>query len=537
MTDPTSEDAGPCGNAFGMSADEGPPDVLDDALHGSASSTSADGACPDSRAMQEPSPGMLRLFGSETSKSSGRPPVVLSPSGASPASAKRSKSTEESDSDDEEKNPYIKGNVTPPPRADAPSLFLTDFNHKIVKKSPFQAMRWSTPELWNERSRQSLSHSSVRSFKFDSLWKSQTVRLSSDQTSVMYCHSGYGGFVTSEVPLRKRAFGRFFEIRIEDSNVERWNDGFAIGLVRRPLPNNPLAGGKHDPTPRTPPHLQPEVLRRTRLGLDLPGAFDPARPFEAGVGYACEVMAESWMLGYDGRAKLKGVSRHFRGESELPAGPWRPSDLAAGDVVGLLATPESQLMLFINDQLRVCVSVPDLPGRAPLHVALDVDGCTRSIHLLDSDGEPSKKILDESKRFKQEHVPQKQAERWQNSIRYFRDQRAQGTGDARGKIHPQDSFEAHMRSGTIDMYFRQAGFSYDPATKTKFRPADFTSSTQTQRNIARMRDTFPSVATRRAMSSPQSLRSSASSTVRSSQDAFHDMPSRRYPGLVAMLDS
>lgn len=519
----------------------------DDAVHGSDAANLFDGTSVAGQAIPAPGLGMSRLFGNATSKGSvspkgGVPPMISASGAASPAgSIQKANVNEEMDSDDEERNPYIKGDVTPPPRTEAPDIRFIDFSQKTIRKPPFQGMHSSTPELRSKHGQGLPS----RAFKLDSLWKSQNLRLSADMASATCCHADYGGFVTSESPLRRRAFGRFFEVRIEDLDITRWSDGFGIGIVHRPSPQSSVGGGKHGQSP----HLRPEVVRRTRLGLDLPGGFDPARPFEAGVGYACEVMSESWMLGYDGRAKFRGISRYLRGESELPAGPWRPSELAVGDTVGLLVTPEAQLMLFVNGVLRVCVCVPELPGRSLLHAALDVDGCTRSIHLLDSNGEPSQVVLDEAKRVKQAHAPQMQAERWQSSVGSRREQSvrpAEWEGDLavyqsqaqrrpRGKTHPQEGFESHLQSGTLDVYFRGVGFAFDPARQMKIKPVDAM--------ITAKRGPLSGVATRRATSlgSQQNTRSSTTFKGRtkpaSESDPFADIPSRRYPGLLAMLDS
>eukprot|EP00747_Dinoflagellata_sp_TGD_P162800 gnl/TRDRNA2_/TRDRNA2_180793_c0_seq1.p1 gnl/TRDRNA2_/TRDRNA2_180793_c0~~gnl/TRDRNA2_/TRDRNA2_180793_c0_seq1.p1 ORF type:complete len:386 (-),score=61.62 gnl/TRDRNA2_/TRDRNA2_180793_c0_seq1:103-1260(-) len=185
-----------------------------------------------------------------------------------------------------------------------------------------------------------------RSLHWDGHFRAWNLRLSPDLTSISCRQQAFGGFAVSHEPLARVHLGRYFEVQIEEVDISRWGDGLGIGIVLEPA-------------------LQ---LKPDRTGVC--------------EGFACEQMPNSWLLGYDGRAKLQGESRLLRG-SELPLGMWRPRQLRVGDVVGLLATEESGLMLFVNEKLHYNCQSCGFPVRGVYHAVVDLDGCTKSLHLRD----------------------------------------------------------------------------------------------------------------------------------------------------------
>jgi len=188
-----------------------------------------------------------------------------------------------------------------------------------------------------------------RTLQFDMNVRAKNLAISHDHTSVSYRGSGYGGFVLTQQPLKRKHYGRFFEIVVEEVDATRWRDGLGIGLA-----------SKSNAKDRA---LQPDVLANLE-------------------GYACEILPESWLIGYDGRAKLKGLSRYLRGK-ELPGGMWRATDLRPGDIISFLATPEGHMVFFHNANPVYYVTNTDIPWMATLHGVVDLDGCTKSIHVLD----------------------------------------------------------------------------------------------------------------------------------------------------------
>lgn len=196
-----------------------------------------------------------------------------------------------------------------------------------------------------------------RSIWFDNKIKSPKIRVSPDWTSATFRNMSYGGFVMSATPLRRREVGRYFEIVIEEVD-DRWNDGLGIGVCMS--------------------HSS-DIL----LSKDATTTLD---------GFAYEVMPKSWLLGYDGRAKLCGASRYLRGK-EIPNGMWRPNQLRVGDVVAILVTQDGHMLQFVNGDLVYYVMSCGMPWRADLHAVLDLDGCVTSVHLVDINGAPRKNVL------------------------------------------------------------------------------------------------------------------------------------------------
>lgn len=221
--------------------------------------------------------------------------------------------------------------------------------------------RYDDLEPWEEGGNGTLSGKHPdpgRSLRFDSKWRARHVHLSPDCSSASCLHSSYGGFLLSAQHLIKKLDGRWFEVRIDRVDSERWSDGLGIGVAVHP--------GDHG-------SVQPDAF----------GSFE---------GYAYELFPDSWLLGYDGRAKIHRTSRYFKGQ-ELPRGMWRPSELRRGDVLGLMVTPEGNLMLFVNEELVYYARSCGVPDHGPLYAALDLDGCTQAVHMLDTNGRPSQKVL------------------------------------------------------------------------------------------------------------------------------------------------
>lgn len=206
---------------------------------------------------------------------------------------------------------------------------------------------------------------------FDEVWKAKTLKLSPDLRCASWHDRQYGGMVLSVEAVRKQVIGRYFEVQIEESDARRWQDGLGIGVAVKP---------------------KKEAISHLR---NIQGQFE---------GYACELLPSSWLLGYDGgRAKLCGHNRYLTA-GEMPKGLWRPRELRSGDVVALLITPDGHMMLFVNDELRVmaqfCEGL-DKHWLVTLHVAIDLDGCTKTVRLLDTNGSPSKKVQLEHAKFRE----------------------------------------------------------------------------------------------------------------------------------------
>jgi len=207
-----------------------------------------------------------------------------------------------------------------------------------------------------------LEPSSKRHIQFDRFLKASALDVSPDLTSVSCRKKTYGGWIMSEKPIKRRAYGRFFEVQIEEVNAARWPDGLGIGVA---------LNLKEDSTPS-----------------EEKGAFE---------GFAYEMLPDSWLLGYDGRCKFKGISTYLKGKEvrnpwqdpKLPI--WRPRDLRGGDRVGFLCTHEGALMLFVNEDLRYFVRETTIDAKDKVHAVVDLDGCTVSLHLLDAP--PSNKVL------------------------------------------------------------------------------------------------------------------------------------------------
>jgi len=196
---------------------------------------------------------------------------------------------------------------------------------------------------------------------FDRFRKAKNVQISPCLQYASVQGQMFGGCVVGLQVLRKTPSGRYFEVVIEevddeefvfDGKVERrWANGMGIGFTTH--------AGDH-----TFPKLDADTYQT----------------------YACESLPDSWLVGYDGRAVLQGKARFLKGNN-LPHGPWKPSDLVVGDKVGILATEEGHILVFVNDEHRVLVPYAEIPWRPNLFPCIDLDGCTLTVRIVDSNTE------------------------------------------------------------------------------------------------------------------------------------------------------
>lgn len=211
----------------------------------------------------------------------------------------------------------------------------------------------STPEMWDMDG----IPTPGSQLHFDRFRKAKTVLLSPDLHCATVRGQMFGGVVVGLQQLKKTPSGRFYEVIIEevddeeiliDGNRERrWRSGMGIGFTTH--------AGDH-----TFPKLDAEEMQT----------------------YGCECLPDSWLVGYDGRAMLQGKSKFLKG-NDLPKGPWTPRDLVAGDKVGVLATEEGHILIFVNGEHRCVVPYCDIPWRPSLFPCIDLDGCTVTVRLVD----------------------------------------------------------------------------------------------------------------------------------------------------------
>lgn len=192
---------------------------------------------------------------------------------------------------------------------------------------------------------------------FDRFRKAKTVQLSPDLRYATVRGQMFGGCVVAQQVLKKTWAGRFYEVIIEEVDDEeilfdgklerRWANGMGIGFTTHP--------GDH-----TFPKLDHENYQT----------------------FAHESLPQSWLVGYDGKAVLQGKARFLKGNN-LPKGVWKPCDLVVGDKVGILATEEGHILVFVNDEHRVVVPYAEVPWRPNLWPCIDLDGCTLTVSLCD----------------------------------------------------------------------------------------------------------------------------------------------------------
>jgi len=198
--------------------------------------------------------------------------------------------------------------------------------------------------------------------RFDPDWKSSTIDLLEEHRVASWSLSMHGGMAMSRQMVRRSAIGRYFEVQIDFTDDAVWSDGLGIGVA--------VKAGKG-------------------ASQNLAGVSNLTQ------GYACELLPLSWLVGYDGtRAKICGYTRYLT-NAEMPQGLWRPSQLQSGDILALLVTESGTMMLFVNDVLRVIVQhceELDRQWKGQLHAVIDLDGCTRSVRFLDTNGLPSREV-------------------------------------------------------------------------------------------------------------------------------------------------
>lgn len=209
------------------------------------------------------------------------------------------------------------------------------------------------------------------SLHFDSDWKAKTLQISPDHSCASWRKFRFGGFALSQEPLRKQVVGRWFEVQIEEMDTSRWSDGLGIGICRKP------------------------ARESLRMQMDTFGNLE---------GFACELLPDHWMLGYDGdRAKIRGQTRYLTG-AEMPGGRWKPADLREGDIVGVLITPDGHMLLFVNEELTIfaqsCEGL-DETWKSKVFVALDLDGCIKTVKLLETNGAITSKVMQAHARFRE----------------------------------------------------------------------------------------------------------------------------------------
>jgi len=236
------------------------------------------------------------------------------------------------------------------------------------------------PEPWEPGGIGTLSEEKPNpafSIHFDTKWKAKGVRFSPDETTATWRNASFGGFAVSAQPLKKKHCGRWYEVRIEEANASRWSDGLGIGVCHHPSKDKTLS-------------------------KDIMGNYEPVE------GLACENLTSSWLMGYDGRAQICSFSRYLKGD-ELPKGMWKPSALRQGDVVGVLVTQDGHLLLFVNEELVYLVPGCNIPWNKDLFACIDLDGSTQTVHLLDTNGFPSQKVLQGVARIREDEFRAKDA--------------------------------------------------------------------------------------------------------------------------------
>jgi len=219
--------------------------------------------------------------------------------------------------------------------------------------------------------------------RFDLQWKAKGLLLSEDLLSASCRRAQYGGVVMSSRPVKRQPYGRWFEVLVEEVDSTRWSDGLGIGIAAIPHVGN----------------------AKKNKDKELDDELE---------GYANEILPDSWMLGYDGRAMICQDSRYIGGQDSHKLWPensgftthatnsmWRPRNLRPGDVLGYVATPEGSLLLFVNDELVYHVRRAGVPWNVEMHATVDLDGSTKSIHLMNTKC-PSPSVLERIARIRAE---------------------------------------------------------------------------------------------------------------------------------------
>jgi hypothetical protein len=201
-----------------------------------------------------------------------------------------------------------------------------------------------------------------RELHLDPLWRAHNLRVSPDRSSATIRGQRVGGFAVSSQVLARKPHGRWFEVIIEEVDNSCWISGLGIGVAECTSRDTVLAFARRK--------SRKQVLE----------------------GYAYELLPKSWLIGYDGRVKICGLDRNLQ-DWEMPQGTWRPAQLQQGDVVGLQVTCDGHMLLFVNEQLRCIVRDTGIPWKEQMCAVVDLDGCTRSIHLVGNNGKATTAVL------------------------------------------------------------------------------------------------------------------------------------------------
>lgn len=161
--------------------------------------------------------------------------------------------------------------------------------------------------------------------------------------------------------LQRKPHGRYFEVIIEEVDESALHAGFGIGVCLHPNTDKDLK-----------------------------------RPVGGFEGNASEVLKHSWLIGYNARVELCGVSKYLKG-AELVALPgrkkedkaethWTPRQLVPGDTVGVMCTPEGAMMVYVNGRIRYNREKCGVPFAKDLYAVIDLDGYIKSVHVGDTSG-------------------------------------------------------------------------------------------------------------------------------------------------------
>jgi hypothetical protein len=141
-----------------------------------------------------------------------------------------------------------------------------------------------------------------------------------------------GGTVFGDGPVPIFPQGRYFEVKIEDTEVEAAVDGLAIGVTL----------------------FNPQCFKE---------------PFDI-----AEEVPRSWSFGYDGQA-------HVDGKEEMVEIPWKPNQLKKGDRVSLLVAHDGAAHVYVND-IEVTSMKCDIPVDLDMYPIVDLLGVVRAVSLL-----------------------------------------------------------------------------------------------------------------------------------------------------------
>jgi hypothetical protein len=233
----------------------------------------------------------------------------------------------QADADDEE-------NVYHSPRKPAPELKFSIQTLEIAGRPlALVAAKAQEIEPWEAGGSGTLTQRKYNhsyALHFDMNLKAKSVRISPDQTSASWLWSGFGGFLFSVEPLKKKTYGRYFEVVLEDVDYKYGSDGIGIGVAVRPHPSE----------------IRPEAR-------DQNGKYE---------GFAGEVLSDVWLVGYNGSVQLKGRSRYLRG-LELPNGVWPPGRGQFSETAGCYKPSDKVEYYSQQDKGWVITEIRNVDGK------------------------------------------------------------------------------------------------------------------------------------------------------------------------------